>query len=194
VRRIADAEDGAGSTPYAVACDRVLRYLRLVGFCRGGDRVRIVNTDDRGTHWLLTFGVSSLEDPSRDFMQAGIVAEKGTGFLYAFPSRSRQPIDAHDIESVRRGCTRITPDDLDAMEEEQKSRGPICWSCGSANVHCDGGRVFLVAGIDGEFVRWMHTCRDCGRQVDQWVSEPRAASVWHCPHFDCEAVRRAEDH
>jgi hypothetical protein len=60
--------------------------------------------------WL---GVSSLEDPSRDFMYASIVVEKETGYIYSFPSRARQPIDAADIASIREGCTRITLADLD---------------------------------------------------------------------------------
>jgi hypothetical protein len=190
-------EDRSGpATPYTVACERVLRYLRLAGFARGGRRIRTHASDDRGTHWLLTFGVSSIEDPTRDFMHASIVAEKETGFVYSFPSRSRQPIDAADIASIRRGCTRITPDDLNEMEAEEQRRvwGPTCFACGSSNVHCDGGRLFRVSGLDQEFIQWVHTCRDCGREASQWVSEHPAASEWRCPHFDCESVRRVEDH
>jgi hypothetical protein len=107
---------------YAVACERALRYLRLVGFGQGGRRIRIDATADHGTHWYLTFAVSSLEDPSRDFMYAGIVAEKETGFIHSFPSRARQPIDPADIASVRRGCTRITPDDLERLEADVRAR------------------------------------------------------------------------
>jgi hypothetical protein len=66
--------------------------------------------------------VSSLEEPSRDFLYAGIVAEKETGFVYSFPSRARQPIDPAVIASVRQGCTRITPDDLERLEAEARTR------------------------------------------------------------------------
>jgi hypothetical protein len=170
--RRANTESRRGDAPpHATACERVLRYLRLAGFGRGGRRVRIHAAADHGTHWYLTFAVSSLEDPSRDFMSAGIVAEKETGFVYSFPSRSRQPIDATDIASIRQSCTRITPDDLDELEAEERrrGRGPTCFICGSSNVHCNGGRVFHVAGLDGEFVQWVHTCRDCGRELSDWV-------------------------
>jgi len=100
----------------------VLRYLRLVGYAQGGRRVRIHATTDYGTHWYLTFAVSSLEDPSQDFMYAGIVAEKKTGFVYSFPSRARQPIRPADIASVRQGCHRITPVALEQLEAEVRTR------------------------------------------------------------------------
>ena len=60
-------------------------------------------------------------------------------------------------ERVLRGCTRITPDDLDEMEAEEKRRGGwhTCFTCGSANVHCDGGRLFHGSRLDHEFIpRW----------------------------------------
>jgi hypothetical protein len=121
--RSAKPETQRGSAaPPATVCERVLQYLRLAGFGRGGRHIRIHATADHGTHWYLTFAVSSLEDPSRDYMYAGIVAEKETGFVYAFPSRARQPIDPADIASVRQGCTRITPDDLEQLEAEARTR------------------------------------------------------------------------
>lgn len=123
MRRNVNVEYGAGgATPYAVACERVLRYLRLRGYGRGGRRVHIHASQDHGTHWLLTFAVPSIEDPSRIFMYASIVAEKETGYVYSFPSRARQPIDPADIASIRQGCTRITPDDLDRLEAEVRAR------------------------------------------------------------------------
>src|SRR5437764_144703 len=111
-RNVGAEKRSVGATPHGVACERVLRYLRLVGFGRSGRRVRIHASKDCETHWLLTFAVSSLEDPSRDFLYASIVVENETGSIYDFPSRAQQPIDAADIASVREGCTRITPADL----------------------------------------------------------------------------------
>jgi hypothetical protein len=112
---------GAG-TPLAVACERVLQYLQLAGYRRGGRSVRIHASNDHDTHWLLTFAVSSLEDPSSDFIYASIVVEKATGYVYAFPSRARQPIDAANIASIREGCNRITPAELDQFEAEVCAR------------------------------------------------------------------------
>ena len=117
----AEADHRSG-TPLAVACQRVLRYLRLAGFGRGGRRIRIHASHDRETHWLLTFAVSSLEDPSRDFMYASIVFEKKTGDIYSFPSRARLPIDAADMASIRKGCTRITLADLNRLAAEVRAR------------------------------------------------------------------------
>jgi hypothetical protein len=97
----------------------VLRFLRLVGYPRG---IRIYASRDHGTHWLLKFAVPSIENPGRIFTYASVVAEKGTGYVYSFPSRARQPIDAADIASVRQGCTRVTSDDLDRLEAEVGSR------------------------------------------------------------------------
>ena len=92
MRRNVSADDNRATKAMgSVACERVLRYLRLTGFCREGRRIRIHTSDDRQTHWLLTYAVSSLEDPSRDFMHASIVVEKGNGDIYSFPSRARQP-------------------------------------------------------------------------------------------------------
>jgi hypothetical protein len=104
------------ATPHAIACGRALRFLRLTGFGRGGRRIRIRSSTDHATHWYLTFAVSSLEVPGRDFMRAGIVAEKETGCIYSFPSRARQPIDRTDIAAIRQSCTRITPEDLERLE------------------------------------------------------------------------------
>src|SRR5829696_5924405 len=117
VRRDLNAGDAHSATaPYEVACERVLRYLRVASYGRGGRRVRIHASRDHGTHWLLTFAVQSVEDPSRIFMYADIVAEKGTGDIYRFPSRTQHPIDKADIASIRRGCSRTTPDDLARLE------------------------------------------------------------------------------
>jgi hypothetical protein len=113
------ANDGCAAIPYAEVCERVLRYLGLVGYPRD---VRIHASKEYGTHWLLTWAVPSIEDPSRMFKYASIVAEKQTGHLYAFPSRARQPIDSADMISIQRECTRITPDDLDELEKEGRSR------------------------------------------------------------------------
>jgi hypothetical protein len=115
-------DDRRAETPYSVACERVLRYLRLAGFGREGRRIRIHASDDHQTHWLLTFAVSSLENPLRDFLYANIVVEKETGDIYSFPSRALRPIDATDMGSVRQGCTRITPADLDRLEAEVRVR------------------------------------------------------------------------
>jgi hypothetical protein len=105
--------------PYAEARKRVLRFLRLVG-CPGN--VRIHTSNDHGTHWLITYAVPSIEDPSRIFQYASIVAEKQTGYVHSFPSRSRHPIDSTDITSIRQGCTRITLDALARLEKEARSR------------------------------------------------------------------------
>jgi hypothetical protein len=112
-------------TPLAVACERVLRYLRLAGFGRGGRHIRIHASNDRETHWLLTFAVSSLEEPSRDFLYASTVVEKETGDIYSFPSRAQQPIDAADMASIRMGCTRITLADLDRLEAEVRAEKAV---------------------------------------------------------------------
>jgi hypothetical protein len=121
VRRNAETENRSG-TPLAVACERVLRYLRLTGFGRGGSRVRIHASHDRETHWLLTFAVSSLEDPTRDFMYASIVVEKATGDIYSFPSRASQAINPADMASIREGCTHITLTDLDRLAAEVRAQ------------------------------------------------------------------------
>jgi hypothetical protein len=187
-------EFAGGGAAWGVACEQVLRYWQLAGLGRGGRRIRIIDSDDRGTHWLVTVAESSLEDLTRDWLQVSMVAEKGTGFLYTFPTRSRHPIDADDIESIRLGCARVTPADMEASEAEQRRRAqrPTCPGCGSLRVHCDGGRAYVVASLDDRLVRWVHTCQDCGRWVVRWVSELPAAAVWHCPHSDCQSARQAD--
>jgi hypothetical protein len=110
----------SSASPDQSTCERVLRYLRLVGFGDGGRRIRIRSSSDRGTHWVIGFAVSSLEDPSREFLFASTVVEKATGDIYDLPSRSRQPIHSNDIASIRRGCSRITSRDLDEMEREAR--------------------------------------------------------------------------
>src|ERR1700756_3368642 len=117
-RKVKAENRSSAATLDAVARERALRYLRLAGFGRGGRRVRIHASEAHGTHWLFTFAVSSLEDPSRDFMYANVVAEKATGYVYAFPSRAPQPIDGADIASIRQGCSRITPHELEQWEEK----------------------------------------------------------------------------
>lgn len=179
---------------FATACDRALRFTQLG---RDGQQVRLVNSIDCGTHWLLTFGVQSLEIPSRDFMKVHIVAEKRTGFLYISPSRTRRGVrlDKQDFKSVLQSCTLVTPDMLLAMEEEEKKnpKQPKCWACGSLDVHCDGGHAYDVANIDGEFIRWVHTCGNCDRQTIAWLLERRDASKWRCPHFLCKQIQRTEN-
>ncbi len=196
MRRYVGGENGVGVTPYSGECERVLRYLRLAGFSRSGECIRIHAIDDRGTHLLLTFAVSSLEDPSRDFMHASIVVEKETGDVYSFPSRARHPIDAADIASIRQGCIRITPGDIDEMELEEKRRvrEATCFTCGSSNVHCDGGNLFCVSGLDQEFIEWTHTCYGCGKKTSQWSSGHGVALELRCSYFDCKSVWRYDNH
>src|SRR5262245_41522285 len=99
---------------YDDACERILRFLRLA---EHRESARIQSVKEYDSHWLLTYVVPSSEDPSRIFMTAQIVAEKRTGHVYCFPSRAREPIDSANMDSIRRGCQEITPDDLDRLEE-----------------------------------------------------------------------------
>jgi hypothetical protein len=98
---------------YKLACQRVLRYTQLAKFCQG---THIHASHDYGTHWLFTVAVPVITDHSRIFMYVEIVAEKGTGDIYSFPSRRQHPIDTANIASIRQGCARITPQALDQME------------------------------------------------------------------------------
>ena len=104
---------------YAEACQLVLRFLRLSD---GRKNVRVHSSKDQGTHWLITYAVPSIEDPSRIAQYSSIVVEKQTGYVYYFPSRSDQPIDPADMDSISRGCTRITPSEVGELERERRSR------------------------------------------------------------------------
>ncbi len=120
--RSANAAAGDATWPDALVRDRVLQWLRLTGYTREGQRIRLRGVADHDSHWLITFGVSSLEDPRRDFMVHWIAVEKETRWLYAFPSLARRPIDSADIQSVREGCTQITPEALERLEAEVRAR------------------------------------------------------------------------
>jgi hypothetical protein len=54
-------------------------------------------------------------------MYSNIVVEKETGYLYDFPTRFEQPIDSTDILSIRQGCFRTTPDELDEWETDVRA-------------------------------------------------------------------------
>jgi hypothetical protein len=177
-----------------VAWVRALCYLRCVGFDREGQTIRLKNTTDYGTHWLFDFGVSSLSDPSRDFLQHSIVVDK-TGCVFDFPSRALERIDDADIDSIRRNCHRITLQQLQEISEEalQRVRVPTCNVCDSLQVRFDGGQIFLVEKGRKEFVRWQHTCVDCHTTAELWDEISRKTTVYRCTHTHCKSELRMAD-
>jgi hypothetical protein len=178
---------------YEEACERVLRCLRLSWH---RNDVHIHSSKEYPTHWLITYALPSLEDPSRIFLTAEIVAEKQSGAIYRFPSRSREPIDRADISSIVRGCSRLTLTELEKWEREEKRRvrKPGCFACRFPDVKCDGGHVFHVSGQADEFIEWVHTCDNCDNVMRGWSTGPKGAAEHRCPFPDCESVcRRTEN-
>src|SRR5262249_13060044 len=102
---------------FAEACERVQR------FCRIFDRrdVLIYSSKEFDTHWFITYGVPSLEDSARIFQYVTMIVEKQTGHLYHAPSRSAHLIDFADFPSNRQLFVRITIQDMEELEKENRS-------------------------------------------------------------------------
>lgn len=99
---------------YVEACERVLRFERL----NGNTGVFIHRSKELDTHWLLTYAVPSIEDPSRVFQYGDIIVEKHSGNIFYPPSRSERPIRWDEFPLNRELFGEITLEDLLQLEKE----------------------------------------------------------------------------
>ena len=99
---------------FAEACESVLRFCKSVNI----REALIHSSNEFDTHWLITYGVPSLEDSSRIFQYGSVIVEKQTGYLYYPPSRSAHPIDYSAFPSNRRQFVQVTAQDLEELEKE----------------------------------------------------------------------------
>jgi hypothetical protein len=103
---------------FVEACDRVLRFLRLSS---ASANAQIHSSKDDGTHWLITYAVPSLEDPSRIFMYASVVVEIDTGHVFCPPSRGPK-VDVTLLNSIRKHWGRLTIADMESLEKECEAK------------------------------------------------------------------------
>jgi hypothetical protein len=92
-------------TTHTEACELVKRFMRLEGH-----NVVIHKSTERNTHWLINYGLPSIEDPSRIFMYVTVIVEKESGCLYYAPSRSPASINWHDFPANRHLFVEVTPE------------------------------------------------------------------------------------
>jgi hypothetical protein len=104
---------------YAEACEIAMRFCRII---HRRDDVLIQSSKEYDAHWIVNYGIPSLEDSSRIFLHASVVVEKQTGYLYYPPSRIPLPHRGYDdFQWVKQTFVEVTQEALDRMEARLRS-------------------------------------------------------------------------
>jgi hypothetical protein len=99
---------------YEEACEQVRRFGQSV--CR--KELTVCSSVEFDTHWIITYGIKSLENPNKFFRYGRLIFEKKTGDIYYAQSRSRCPITLDNFPANSSDLVRATADDINWLEVE----------------------------------------------------------------------------